>query len=96
MGEPFEKHPEYIMILVSGIVIVVGAVLSLLSAVNVLKLGKLGWLPGVVMLAGVSLYFIGVIGNELLLIAPVVLNVACGAVGGIWALVDGIKAMQPA
>jgi hypothetical protein len=96
MGETFEKNPQLILLLVSGIVIVVGAVLSMLSALNVVKLGKLGWLPGVVMLAGASLYFIGCIDTEMFLIAPVVLNVACGALGGVWALVDGIKATRPA
>jgi hypothetical protein len=95
-GELFGAHPEIGLIIVTGVMFAAGAALSLLSTLNVLKLQKLGWLPGVVMLAGVPLYFIGFAGTELLLAAPLVLNVACGAVGGVWALVDGIKATRPA
>lgn len=95
-GELFEKHEEIALIIVTGILFAAGAALSLLSTLNVLKLQKLGWLPGVVMLAGVPFYFIGLASTELLLVAPLVLNIACGAVGGVWALVDGIKATRPA
>jgi len=93
-AEISEKHPEMVLMSISGIVFAVGATLALLSALGVLKLGKLAWLPGVIMIAGAPLYFIGLAETEILLIAPVVINIACGALGGVWALVDAIKSTK--
>jgi hypothetical protein len=42
---------------ISGIVFAVGALLALLSALGVLKMGKFAWLPGVIMIAGGPLFF---------------------------------------
>ncbi len=89
-----ESESAIILMPISGFVFVVGAVLALLSALGVLKLGKVAWLPGLIMIVGVPLFFIGTGDTEILYVAPVVINVICGGVGGVWALVDGIKSMN--
>lgn len=92
LPEEFENHPEMVLMPISGVIIGVGAVLALRAMLGVLKLGKLEWLPGVLMIAGVPLYFIGLAMMEIIAIAPVVINLACGALGGTWSIVNVMKA----
>ncbi|MEX2682192.1 MAG: hypothetical protein Q6373_011360 [Candidatus Sigynarchaeota archaeon] len=87
-----EDNPKLLLILVSAILLAVGAVLALLSGLGVLKMGKVAWLPGVLMIAALPLYMIGTWETEILEAAPIVVNLICGAVGGVWSIVNAVKA----
>nr|MDO8086743.1 hypothetical protein [Candidatus Sigynarchaeum springense] len=77
---------------ISAILLAAGAVLALLAGLGVLKMGKVAWLPGVLLIAALPLYIIGTADTEILDAAPVLANLICGAVGGVWAIVNAVKA----
>nr|MDO8110138.1 hypothetical protein [Candidatus Sigynarchaeota archaeon] len=91
------KFPYLSLFLVSGIVLAAGEVLFFLAARGTLKLGKMTWLPGTVMVAGMALYMImagPVTQGEILLYAPIPAGLACGMLGAIWTLYAEIKAIR--
>jgi hypothetical protein len=92
----FEEHPELWLFPASTAVLAVGAVLALLSVRGVVKLHKVAWLPGTIMLAGVALYIIvasALGGGEIIIAAPILAGPALGAVGGIGSIVMATKAI---
>ena len=70
-----------------------GIVLHILGLTNILKLAKVAWLPGLLMIIGMgfpTFYFFMALGGGFLL--P--LGIIFGLIGGIWVLVIAIKASK--
>lgn len=92
----FGKSQQYVPMPVVAVLFGAGATIALLAALGVLNLDKVAWLPGAIMLSGVATYFIALAGTEIFMGTPVVLGIACAATGGVWSLVNAIKAGKPA
>jgi hypothetical protein len=90
------KPEKLVLMPVTTILFALGAVLMLVAALGKIKLGKIAWLPAVLMFTGVVLYFAGTVDTEIFDAAPYVFGIACGGLSGVISLVDAIISGRPA